>query len=310
MNQSSNELVSFGEIIADFLPEGGALLGESAAKAACTASCLGLKSAFYGKAGREERGKCLRDFLCGKGVNADNFLLSAEIAAQPQEKTDEFYRRGCTEAETGLEEFNLEFIEGSKYFYFTSSMAANGSMRETGKELIGYARRFGNTAVFSANMYPELWESMGVMKQQVRELLSLMESGIIKLSISELRYLMSETSSEKAAAKLMLQYHPRILLVTMGKTGCMLRSVYGDLVIPGLPVREENDIGPTEDIFIGAFLSRLSSNGKNLNECGIGDIASCAIFANAAVSFAVESGNPYPTSGEVEMFLTNCLMGN
>ena len=309
MSQSSYDLVSFGEILADFPAEGSPVLGESAAKAACTASCLGMKTAFYGKAGTENFGEQLRQLLSFKGVNTDNFLLSPEPSGQAGEDTAEFYSKGCTEAKTELGDFNLEPIEGSRFFYFTSSMAAHESMRNTGKELIEYARRYGNTMVLSANMYPDLWENYGVMKQNVLELLPLMDSGIVKLSSSELPYLMGETNTEKAAAKLMQQYHPRILLVTVGKKGCMLRSVYGDLVIPGFPTREERLTSPTEDVFTGAFLSRLSSNGKALKECSIGDIASCVIFANAAVSFAAESGNPYPNAEEVETFLTKCLMG-
>lgn len=244
---------------------------------ACTASRLGLDTAFYGKFDY----KALCEVLASHGVNIDNLLLPSE-------------------------EFSLIPIEHSSYFYFTSFMAVEEGTREAGFSLVEYARSHGNIIVFSPSLHPAFWENPEQMKIQSQRALSLCESGIVEMDSNELVYLMDEPDIEKAAARLMVQYHPRILLILIEGKGCMIRSVYGDILIPGFPAESSKET-IRGDIFTGAFLSRLASNGKSLEKCSIGDIASCAIFAHAVSALTLEKA-ALPSLEEAEAFLRKCLI--
>ena len=86
----------------------------------------------------------------------------------------------------------------------------------------------------------------------------------------------------------------------------MIRSVYGDILIPGFPAESSKE-AVRGDVFTGAFLSRLASNGKSLEKCSIGDIASCAIFAHAVSALTLEKA-ALPSLEEAEAFLRKCLI--
>ncbi len=278
MGRLGYDLISFGGLFTkSALLNQRNSLEEELTGFVCTASRLGLDTAFYGKV----ENKALCKVLASHGVNIDNLLLPSE-------------------------EFSLIPIDHSGYFYFSSFMAMEEGTREAGFSLVEYARSHGNIIVFSPSLYPSLWENPEQMKQQTQRALSLCESGIVKMDSTELVCLMDEPDIEKAAAHLMVQYHPRVLLTMIEGKGCMIRSVYGDILIPGFPAETSKE-AVRGDIFTGAFLSRLASNGKSLEKCSIGDIASCVIFAHAVSALTLERA-ALPSLEEAETFLRKCLI--
>lgn len=311
MEFTQSQIIAYGELFARFTPcqtaQGETLfrrsLGGSPAQVACAASRLGARASFWGKIGKDPLGAELRDTLAAQGVATNQLLLSPEapssLVFDDGAGGRQFYRGGCGDAQARLEEFNLTALTPGSFFYFTSSMAAGGEARETGFQLAEFARRQKGIVAFSPCLCPELWETLEQMKAQCRRALEL--SDIVIASAEDLSLLMDGLPLEQAAAAAMREYHPKILLAPMGREGCLVRSVFGDLQLPGLG----EQMG---EVFTGAFLSRLGSNGKPLIQCGVGDIASCVLFAGAAEALAAEGDGKAPSLEETEKFLRRHLI--
>lgn len=317
MSENGFQLTAFGELFAELYPrrEGSALVyvpvpGAGPAKMACAAARLGCRTAFFGKAGEDPLGGLLKDTLAADGIALENLVRSRQTPTPAVliQEGGEGIRRYREGAGPRLEEFDLHPIARSEYFYFAaaSGPAAKDSTWETGLCMARYARSHGGTVVFSPDIHPDQWKTKThgekeAVREQCRRALKL--SQVVKATAEELAFMMDEPNPDQAAARLMLRYRPKILLVTLDDGDCFFRSVYGDLRLPGFPAEGE----ASGDVFMGAFLSRLASNGKALIDCGIGDIAACAVFACAAAALAADF-HRLPSLEQAEEFLQRHLI--
>ena len=318
------EIVSFGELLIDFTPVGLSENGNpifernpggGPANMACAAAKLGAKTAFMGKVGDDIFGRALQKVLEGQNVDARGLLLSKDdkttLAFVQLDETGDrsfsFYRKHAADTMVRFEELDLSILEGNPFFFFSSVMMAEGPSRQTSFQLAEYARQKGCTVVFDPNLRFNLWEDTSEMRALCHRALAL--SQIIKVSEEEVTWLMEEPDVEKAARLLQETYRPMILLVTLGKAGCAIRSSFGDLQLPGFTV-DTVDTTAAGDSFTGGFLSRLSSLGKPLIQCDLGDIAACAIFANAVGALTTTRKgaiSALPSLEQVERFLRSNL---
>lgn len=289
------DVVSFGELLIDFTPVGVSENGNpifernpggGPANMACAAAKMGAKAAFLGKVGNDMFGRALQGTLEAQGVDASGLLLSDEYKTslafvqldETGDRSFSFYRKNAADTMVRFEELDLEKLEGGPYFFFSSVMMAEGTSRETSFRLAERARDRGCVVVFDPNLRFNLWERPEELRPLCHRAFSL--SQIIKVSEEELTWLMEEPEMDKAARMLRERYCPMILLVTLGRDGCAVFSSFGDVKLPGFPVKAV-DTTAAGDSFTGGFLSRLASLKRPLVQCSLGDIASCAVFANA-----------------------------
>lgn len=321
MNDSGFQFIVYGEPFLEFCqlqdsdsPLYRRQMGGGAAAVACACSRLGCKTAFYGRTGDDAFSIVLREALNAEGINTENlkdstkpFSNTSLLFTEPHPYKNArlySYRKGDVDENTSPEEFDLTTISRSECFCF-SAASSGKSFQKTGFALAQYAREQKRITAFSPNLCPGLLEGTREYCYQAFAL-----ADIIKMSLNELVFIMNEADPDKAAARLMLQFHPKILLVTMGQEGCFIRSVYGDLRLPGFVV-EAVDSSAAGDAFAGAFLSRLVSIGKPLTEFNIGDVAACAVFANAAGALTASKPgaiSALPFLDETEAFLRKYLM--
>ncbi len=322
MSDTGYQLIAFGGLLAELRAQPSSqnslsfncALGDGPANAIRAASRLGCRTALYGKIGEEPLGAALEKLLLEDGVDLQNLVRSPTAptdTALVSEREEGAFRRvyygGCAGVGAGTGEFDLHPIARSGFLCFGSDALAQRNSREAALRLARYAAGHGCTVVFFPGLHLEMWKTEGeeAARQWCREAMKL--AGIVKVTTGELDFLADVSDPDRAADRLMLQYRPRLLLVSLGGEGCLFRSVYGDLRIPGFPAEAPAERDAGEDVFTGAFLGRLASNGKALVECGIGDIAACAVFANAARAIAAETGR-MPRLAEVEEFLRQRLI--
>ena len=318
------DVVSFGELLIDFTPLGISEKGNpmfernpggGPANMACAAAKLGAKTAFMGKVGDDMFGQALYKVMENQGVDVSGLLLSKEhkttLAFVQLDETGDrsfsFYRKNSADTMIKFEELNLSLLEGNPYFFFSSVMMAEGTSREASFQLVEYAKEKGCIVVFDPNLRFNLWDDTAAMKELCLRAFGL--SQIIKVSEEEITWLMDEPDIEKAALKLRETYKPMILMVTLGAEGCAIYSSFGDCKLPGFKVATV-DTTAAGDSFTGGFLSRLASMNRDLIECNIGDIVSCAVFANAVGALTTTKKgaiSALPTLEEVEEFLKQNL---
>ena len=321
MSQIGYQLITYGGLTAELhaLPsDGGAafgcVLGDGPAGIARAAARLGCTTALYGRIGADPLGAALEKLLLEDGIDLRQLVAApgaptgtALVSRGPEGSSRRVYYGGCAGAGAKTGEFDLHPIAGSGFFCFGSDDLAQRDSRETALRLARYAAGHGCTVVFSPNLHLEMWETEGeeAARRWCREAMKL--AGIVKVTTGELDFLADVPDPDRAAGRLMLQYRPRLLLVSLGGEGCLFHSVYGDLRLPGFPVEAAPERDAGEDVFTGAFLARLASNGKAPTEWEIGDIAICVVFANAARAVAAGTGE-MPRLDQVEEFLRQRLI--
>lgn len=318
------DVVSFGELLIDFTPLGVSEKGNpifernpggGPANMACAAAKLGARTAFLGKVGDDMFGKALHKTMEQQGVDVSGLMLSPEYKTtlafvqldETGDRSFSFYRKNSADTMVRFEELDLSKLEGKPYFFFSSVMMAEGTSRETSFRLAEYAKEKGCVVVFDPNLRFNLWEDISAMRELCLRAFRL--SQIIKVSEEELTWLMEEPDVEKAALKLREEYQPMILLVTLGKDGCAIYSSFGDVRLPGFRV-DTVDTTAAGDSFTGGFLSRLASLNHDLIQCNLGDIAACAVFANAVGALTTTRKgaiSALPSLDEVESFLKRNL---
>ncbi|XP_031404660.1 probable fructokinase-4 [Punica granatum] len=294
---SSGLIVSFGEMLIDFVPTvSGVSLAEAPgfvkapggapANVAIAVTRLGGKSAFVGKLGDDEFGHMLAGILKQYGVKAEgiNFDQGARTALAfvtlraDGEREFMFYRNPSADMLLKPEELNLELIRSAKVFHYGSISLIVEPCRSAHLKAMQVARDAGALLSYDPNLRLPLWPSAEDAREQIMSIWE--KADLIKISDVELEFLTGSDKIDDASA--MSLWHPnlKLLLVTLGEKGCRYYTKNFCGHVEAYHVNAVDTTG-AGDSFVGALLckivddhsliedeSRLREALKFANACG------------------------------------------
>nr|QIS79145.1 fructokinase [Solanum tuberosum] len=260
---SSGLIVSFGEMLIDFVPTVSAVsLGEAPgflkapggapANVAIAVTRLGGKSAFVGKLGDDEFGHMLGGILKTNGVQADgiNFDKGARTALAfvtlraDGEREFMFYRNPSADMLLTPDELNLDLIRSAKVFHYGSISLIVEPCRSAHLKAMEVAKEAGALLSYDPNLRLPLWSSEAEARKA------------IKVSDVELEFLTGSDKIDDESA--MSLWHPnlKLLLVTLGEKGCNYYTKKFHGSVGGFHVKTVDTTG-AGDSFVGALLTKI-----------------------------------------------------
>ncbi|KAL9431777.1 hypothetical protein AB3S75_026886 [Citrus x aurantiifolia] len=282
VSSSSSLIVSFGEMLIDFVPTvSGVSLAEAPgflkapggapANVAIAVARLGGKAAFVGKLGDDEFGHMLAGILKENGVSADgiNFDQGARTALAfvtlraDGEREFMFYRNPSADMLLRPDELNLELIRSAKVFHYGSISLIVEPCRSAHLEAMKAAKEAGALLSYDPNLRLPLWPSPEEAREQIMSIWDKAE--LIKVSDVELEFLTgSDKIDDESALSL---WHPnlKLLLVTLGEHGCRYYTKSFKGAVDAFHVNTVDTTG-AGDAFVGALLGKLVDDQSVLED--------------------------------------------
>ncbi|RZC49665.1 hypothetical protein C5167_018076 [Papaver somniferum] len=238
ISSDSRLVVSFGEMLIDFVPEiAGVSLadtrtfvkaaGGAPANVACAIARLDGTSAFVGKVGNDEFGKMLVDILKKNGVNSDGVCfdddartgLAFVTLTKGGEREFMFYRNPSADMMFRESELNIRLIKQAKIFHYGSISLISEPCRSTHLAAMKIAKQAGALLSYDPNLRLPLWPSAENAKEAIMSIWK--EADIIKVSDNEVEFLMEngDPLNEDDILKTFWFDGLKLLVVTYGKDG-------------------------------------------------------------------------------------------
>lgn len=270
---SSGLIVSFGEMLIDFVPTvSGVSLAEAPgflkapggapANVAIAVTRLGGKSAFVGKLGDDEFGHMLAGILKQNGVQAEgiNFDKGARTALAfvtlraDGEREFMFYRNPSADMLLTPAELNLDLIRSAKVFHYGSISLIVEPCRSAHLKAMEVAKEAGALLSYDPNLRLPLWPSEEEARKQIKSIWNYAD--VIKVSDVELEFLTGSNKIDDESA--MSLWHPnlKLLLVTLGEKGCnyYTKKFHGSVAAFHVKTVDTTGAG---DSFVGALLTKI-----------------------------------------------------
>lgn len=301
------QITALGEILIDYtpLPDSDAGMavfeqnpGGAPANVLTCAAKLGRRTAFIGKVGDDIQGRFLEDTLKKTGidtralcVDGRYFTTLAFVKLAPNgERSFSFARKPGADTRLSSEELDRELISHSDILHFGSLSLTDEPARGATMEAVHLARQSGAIIAYDPNYRPLLWASKEEAMERMRSPLPLVD--LLKVSDDEVE-LLTDCADPQSGAEKLVKLGLRCVVVTIGNQGALVATKDGSTMVPGFPVKALDTTG-AGDSFWGGFLTRISENGKSLDQLTFQDFQTFARFGNAVASLCVEKRGAMP----------------
>lgn len=273
------DIVSLGEILIDFVPDGTDDFGDErfickagGAPLNVLATCakFGLKTAFIGKVGNDIFGRKLIKTLNENGIESDgvyvdgdrNTTLAFVKLNEDGDRDFSFYRNYGADINIDISDVDSEKIASSLLFHFGSLSYTDEPMRSATDFALKTARKNGCIITYDPNYREPLWKSRADAVAAMRK--NIEYADIVKLSREEL-FMIAEADELTDAAAKITDCGVKLLIVTDGANDVLFTSG-GEL--HALPAKKVKAIDTTGagDIFFGTFLTGFVKGGAELND--------------------------------------------
>lgn len=309
---------TIGEILVDFTPvvQGDETVGfrmhagGSPFNVAVALARLGARVEFAGVASTDFFGRFLVGYLEREGVGTLFLSRSpaptalAFVALERGEPTFSFYGHGTAHTQLRSEDLPDE-IEETTVLHVGSISLLAAPTSDTVMHLVDRLRR---RALLSCdpNIRPSLIANPTAYRRILTQVFE--AADIVKLSSTDLRWLMPDEPIEAAAAAL-LDLGPALVVVTLGADGCYAMSSSRTLRVPGRSVPVVDAVG-AGDAFTAGLLFRLMGHirpSRKVVETLSAEALDDALqFATAAAALTCRrSGADPPRQEEIEALLTS-----
>jgi fructokinase len=256
-----------GEVLVDFLGEGGAALeearlfrpspGGAPANAAVAAARAGAPAAFCGCVGDDAFGRLLRAALTHAGVDASAlrthpslFTTLAFVMPLGRGEAGFQFLRG---ADAALAPADLPPLGGVAALGCGGVSLSSPDSRAATLAALDAARAAGALACFDVNWRPRLWPSPSAAAAAAREAAA--RADILKCNEAELGLLCGEAGTpEERARRLLAAPGPRAVVVTRGERGAVWVDGRGAASHGGFAVDAVDAVG-AGDCFFGTLLA-------------------------------------------------------
>ena len=264
MNQSTSNIVCFGEVLWDLLPT-GKVAGGAPMNVAFHANQLGITAQMISKIGKDDLGKGLIGFLNQKGVDTtlvqtDDTYATGTVKVTLDVKGSPSYEIIAPVAWDFIDSnaANKTAVKAADAFVFGSLAARNKATKNTLLELLELAR----LKVFDVNLrHPFYTKSLLIQL--------LHQADIVKMNDEELeiigRWLDISDTEAKTALQVKNHFNWQQLIVTRGAHGAWVFNKDGMISSPGVTIQVQDTIG-SGDSFLAAFLSKFLQ-GESPEKC-------------------------------------------
>ncbi len=304
------DLVAIGELLIDFtyhgISENGTRLfeqnpGGAPANVVCSASNLGLSTAFIGKVGRDMHGDYLRRVLEDKGVNTYGLISTDDVfttlafveLSESGERRFSFARKPGADTCLLESEVKYELAEDCRIFHFGSLSLTNEPSRSATIKAVKAAKKAGAIISYDPNYRAPLWKSENEAAEIMQSVLHFAD--VVKISEEEIGLVTGETSPG-AAAESLFQKGISCAIVTLGSKGAYTAVKNASLTVPVLnPYVHVVDTTGAGDAFLGGFLYKLVRSGMNPIELSETQIRDFTEFANGVASLCIQRRGGIPS---------------
>ncbi len=290
------DVIAMGELLIDFTMSGQSEQGNNMFEACpggapCNVLALlnkmGKKTAFFGKVGKDQFGKTLRDTLDEVKIDTSHLLEDEKVNTTlafvhtfpDGDREFSFYRNPGADMMLTKDEVDESFLEETKIFHFGTLSMTHEGVREATKKALDVVKKKGTLISFDPNLRPPLWSTLNLAKEQMEYGFGFCD--ILKISDNEIQFVSGKEDYDEGIAYLKEKYDIPLILLTMGKDGS--RAYYKGMRIEraGFPVKAIETTG-AGDTFCGSCLNYiLEHDFENLTEEELGEMLT---FANAAAA--------------------------
>lgn len=259
-------IISFGEILLDVFENKNtkkevSFVGGAPFNVAYQAHEMGNPTLFVGNIGKDEAGKKILRFFNDKnldqrGLNIDpkRKTTIAKVTLNKAERSFTFSRENTADA--FFSEDSLDFIASGDVIHVGSLMLSSKEGRDFASKIISFSKAQKKTLSFDINYRKDLFSSEKEAKTIYEEFYP--QFDIVKFSREELNIFTKENDVEKAVKE--LKQGPKIILVTLGKDGCLAFFKNKSIKVKSIKVNSIDTTG-AGDAFLGTFLSNVDSLG-------------------------------------------------
>lgn len=272
------DIVSLGEILIDFVPDGTDEFGDE--KYLCkvggaplnvlaTGTKQGLKTAFIGKVGNDIFGKKILKTLENCGVNSTSVVIDSSHNTtlafvklyENGDRDFSFYRNYGADIFIDSNEVDTNKIAQSKIFHFGSLSFTDEPVKSASLLALKTAKENNCIISYDPNYRPPLWKSESEAVAVMGE--NLKYADIVKLSREEL-FLITETDKINDAIKKIKVLGVKAVVVTDGENDVHFSADNGIGKLPAVKVKAVDTTG-AGDIFFGTFLTEFVKSGESLS---------------------------------------------
>lgn len=259
-------IISFGEILLDVFENKNtkkevSFVGGAPFNVAYQAQKMGNPTLFVGNIGKDEAGKKILRFfndnnLDQRGLNIDpkRKTTIAKVTLDKAERSFTFSRENTADA--FFLEDSLDFISSGDVIHVGSLMLSSEEGRNFASKIISFSRAQKKTLSFDINYRKDLFSGEEEAKKIYEEFYP--QFDIVKFSREELNIFTKKNDVEKAVKE--LKQGPKIILVTLGKDGCIAFFKNRVIKVKSIKVNSIDTTG-AGDAFLGTFLSNVDSLG-------------------------------------------------
>ena len=270
-----SDVVTLGELLIDFVPtESGVSLveapafqkapGGAPANVAAGLAKLGVSCAFLGKVGEDAFGRFLKQTLDGAGVNTNGLVFSdkartalAFVSLQDDGERDfMFYRHPSADMLYTPEEVDGPAVQHARIFHFGSISLISEPSRSATLAALDAAVAGETLISYDPNLRLPLWPDPQSARTGILEVWD--RADLIKISEEELTFLTGIEDYNRAVQSL---WHPglKLLIVTLGRSGCRYYTREFSGLTPGFPVQAIDTTGAGDGFVAGLLRGLLRS---------------------------------------------------
>jgi len=317
------QAISLGEMLIDFVAQDQGRLrdvsgfvkhpGGAPANVAVGLSRLGVSTGFIGKLGDDEFGRFLHGVLCENNVEtsgvrftdqAHTALAFVSLTAQG-ERDFVFYRHPGADELLGEADVDPAYLGQAKLLHAGSLSLTHPCARAATRFAVEQAKSQGLIFSFDPNVRPALWADAAALKQAVSDLLPLAD--IVKLSLEDALFLLGDGSPVDLLDVLFSTVAPKLLILTLGKRGCLYRMSLFQGHHTGFEVDALDTTG-AGDGFMAGLLAYLIGHGaldalEALSEVTLDDALTYAQAVAALTVMRQGAISALPDASQVDAFL-------
>jgi len=315
------DVICIGEVLVDLISqEPGKHLadvslfkkfaGGAPANVAVGLAKLGCKVAFAGKVGNDSFGRFLRKYLDDYDINTEALVgdpihrtrLAFVEITENGERDFEFSEKYLADSALQAEDFSMELLNRAHIVHFGSLPLTTNVGQKAFGQLFDRLNNDGIVTSFDPNYRPTLWKS----PREARNVLSKFASRcqILKVSLEE-AVLLSGTDRIADLSAALFKESTRLLAITMGEHGCILKNRNFTVEIPGFIVKVADTTG-CGDAFTAGLLAKLIQSGKSPDDLNESELITFGQYANAMAALTATrlgATDALPRKIELEKFL-------
>ena len=308
------DIITLGELLIDLTQNGTdengngrftAYPGGAPANVAVAAARLGASAGFIGKVGNDAFGRSLADTLKKDKVDVSGLYYEdshpTTMAIVSVDETGErefaFYRDPGADTQLTAEEA-VTALEGElpKILHVGSLSMTTSPAKEACTEAVKYAKKNGAAISYDPNYRAALWDSESRAVEMMKELLPYAD--ILKVSDEEM-VMLTGSSDCAEGSRILAEYGPKLVLVTLGADGVFVRMGDDTGKVPGCKV-EVADTNGAGDTFLGAMLMQIATGEMDAADDAWTYLIDMVRYANKAASLTCSRHGAIPAMPYLE----------